>query len=33
MLENTHTQSTMNELLGQPMFAVWQELRSEIDEK
>ena len=26
MLENTPTQSTMTELLGQPLFAVWQEL-------
>ena len=33
MLENTPTQSTMTELLGQPMFKVWQELRSAIDEK
>ena len=33
MLENTPTQSTMTELLGQPLFAVWQELCSAIDEK
>ena len=33
MLENTPTQSTMTELLGQPLFKVWQELRSAIDEK
>ena len=33
MLENTPTQSTMTELLGQPLFAVWQELCSSIDEK
>lgn len=32
MLENTPTQSTMTELLGQPLFKVWQELRSAIDE-
>lgn len=32
MLENTPTQSTMTELLGQPLFAVWQELCSAIDE-
>ena len=31
MLENTPTQSTMTELLGQPLFAVWQELCSAID--
>ena len=33
MLENTPTQSTMTELLGQPLFKVWQELCSAIDEK
>ena len=33
MLENTPTQSTMIELLGQPLFEVWQELCSVIDEK
>ena len=33
MLENTPTQSTMTELLGQPLFEVWQELCSVIDEK
>ncbi len=33
MLENTPTQSTMIELLGQPLFKVWQELCSVIDEK
>ena len=27
------TQSTMTELLGQPLFEVWQELCSAIDEK
>ncbi len=32
-LKNTPTQSTMTELLGQPLFAVWQELCSAIDEK
>ena len=32
MLENTPTQSTMIELLGQPLFEVWQELCSVIDE-
>ena len=33
MLENVPTQSTMMELLGQPLFEVWQELCSVIDEK
>ena len=33
MLENIPTQSTMTELLGQPLFEVWQELCSVIDEK
>ena len=33
MLENTPTQSTMTELLGQPLFEVWQKLCSVIDEK
>ena len=33
MLENTPTQSTMTELLGQPLFKVWQDLCSAIDEK
>ena len=33
MLENTPTQSTMIELLGQPLFEVLQELCSVIDEK
>ena len=33
MLENIPTQSTMIELLGQPLFEVWQELCSVIDEK
>ena len=33
MLENTPTQSTMTELLAQPLIAVWQELSSAIDEK
>lgn len=33
MLENTPTQSTMIELLGQHLFEVWQELCSVIDEK
>ena len=33
MLENTPTQSIMTELLGHPLFAVWQELCSAIDEK
>ena len=33
MLENTPTQSTMTELLGQSLFEVWQELCSVIDEK
>ena len=33
MLENIPTQSTMIELLGQPLFEVWQELCSAIDEK
>ena len=33
VLENIPTQSTMIELLGQPLFEVWQELCSVIDEK
>ena len=33
MLENAPTQSTLMELLGQPLFKVWQELCSAIDEK
>ena len=33
MLENVPTQSTMMELLGQPLFEVWQELCSAIDKK
>ena len=33
MLENVPTQSTMMELLGQPLFEVWQELCSTIDKK
>ncbi|MFQ7291920.1 MAG: DUF3788 domain-containing protein [Monoglobales bacterium] len=33
MLENIPTQSTMTELLGQPLYKVWQELCSAIDEK
>ena len=33
MLENIPSQSTMTELLGQPLFEVWQELCSAIDEK
>ena len=32
MLENAPTQSTLMELLGQPLFKVWQELCSAIDE-
>ena len=32
MLENIPSQSTMTELLGQPLFEVWQELCSVIDE-
>ena len=31
MLENTPTQSIITELLGHPLFAVWQELCSAID--
>lgn len=33
MLENIPSQSTMTELLGQPLFEVWQELCSAIDDK
>ena len=33
MLENIPTQSAMTELLGQPLYKVWQELCSVIDEK
>ena len=33
MLENDPTQSMMTELLGLPLFEVWQELCSTIDEK
>ena len=33
MLENTPTQSTMTELLGQSLYEVWQALCSAIDEK
>ena len=33
MRENIPTQSTMTELLGQPLFEVWQELCSAVDEK
>ena len=33
MLENTPAQSTMTELLGQPLLEVWQELCSVIEEK
>lgn len=33
MLENMPSQSTMSELLGQPLFEVWQELCSAIDDK
>ena len=33
MLENIPSQSTMTELLGQPLFEVWQELCAAIDEK
>lgn len=33
MLENIPSQSAMTELLGQPLFDVWQELCSMIDEK
>lgn len=33
MLQNIPAQSTMTELLGQPLFKVWQELCSAIDEK
>ena len=33
MLENTPSQSVMTELLGQSLFAVWQELCSAIDAK
>ena len=33
MLENVPSQSTMAELLGQPLFEVWQELCSAIDDK
>lgn len=33
MLENIPTQSTMTELLGQPLFEIWQELCSVIEEK
>ena len=33
VLENIPTQSTMTELLGQPLFEIWQELCSVIEEK
>lgn len=33
MLENIASQSAMTELLGQPLYKVWQELCSVIDEK
>ena len=33
MLENIPSQSTMTELLGEPLFEVWQELCLAIDER